>query len=126
MKKAKVLIVDDSSLARRTVRQLLEAMGHTVVEATDGLQALEKFHLEKPELVILDMVMTGMYGLDVLAQMRALDPAVSVIVATADVQQSTLEQVKAGGAKGLLTKPVTREKLTGAVETVLGGGDLWS
>lgn len=124
--KAKVLIVDDSSLARRTVRQLVEPMGHPVVEASDGLQALEKFHLEKPELVILDMVMTGMYGLDVLAQMRALDPTVSVIVATADVQHSTLEQVKAAGAKGLLTKPVTREKLTKAIETVLGGGDLWS
>ena len=58
--KAKILIVDDSSLARRTTRPVLEAMGHTVEEATDGSQALERYYLNRHDLVILDMVMTGM------------------------------------------------------------------
>src|SRR5688572_26604744 len=99
---AKILIVDDSSLARRMTRQLLEGMGHTVEEASDGSQALERFFINPPELVILDMVMTGMYGIEVLAKMREINPAAKIVVATADIQQSTADQVRAAGAKGLL------------------------
>jgi two-component system chemotaxis response regulator CheY len=101
-------------------------MGCSVSDASDGLQALERFAVDKPELVLLDMVMTGMYGLDVLAKMVELDPAVRVLVATADVQTSTSEQVRAAGAKGLLNKPVTRDQLTKAMQVVLSGGDLWN
>ena len=90
--KAKVLIVDDSALARRTLRQALESMGYAVDEASDGAQALERFFLTPPELVILDMVMSGMYGLDVLAKMREMNPAVRVLVSTADIQKTTAAQ----------------------------------
>lgn len=123
---AKVLIVDDSSLARRTLRQLLEGLGHTVEDASDGTQALERFFLNPPELVILDMVMSGMYGLDVLAKMRELNPDVKVIVATADIQQSTFEQVRTAGAKGILNKPMNREKLKAALDVILAGGETWN
>ncbi|MEO7413108.1 MAG: response regulator [Opitutaceae bacterium] len=122
----KILIVDDSSLARRTLRQLLEGMDYTVDEATDGTQALERFFLNPPELVILDMVMSGMYGIDVLAKMRELAPAVRVIILTSDIQKSTAEQVKAAGAKGILNKPVNRQLLATAIQTILAGGDTWS
>jgi two-component system, chemotaxis family, chemotaxis protein CheY len=70
MNNAKILIVDDSSLARRTTRHFLEGMGHTVEEASDGTQALERYYINRHDLVILDMVMTGMYGLEVLAKIR--------------------------------------------------------
>lgn len=123
---AKILIVDDSSLARRTLRQHLQELGHTVEEASDGAQALERFFLNAPDLVILDMVMSGMYGLDVLAKMRELNPDVRVIVATADIQTSTSDQVRAAGAKGILNKPVNREALDAAIKTVLGGGITWN
>lgn len=123
---AKILIVDDSSLARRTLRQLLESMGHIVDEASDGAQALERFFLDPPELVILDMVMSGMYGLDVLAKLRELNPATRVLVATADIQKSTGEQVKKAGAMGMLNKPVNRDQLAVALQTILAGGNTWS
>jgi two-component system chemotaxis response regulator CheY len=123
---AKVLIVDDSSLARRTVRLLLEEMGHTVEEATDGAQALERFFINRHDLVILDMVMNGMYGLDVLAKMRELDSAVRVIVATADIQKSTQEQARAAGAAAFVNKPLNRVELTRVVSTVLAGGAAWN
>ncbi|MEO7600099.1 MAG: response regulator [Opitutus sp.] len=122
----KVLIVDDSSLARRTLRQILVGMGHVVEEASDGEQALERFFISPPELVILDMVMSGMYGLDVLAKMREMNPAVRVVIATADIQTSTAEQVRAAGAKGILNKPVNREQLTAAIATIAAGGDTWN
>ena len=122
----KILIVDDSSLARRTLRQVLEAMGHSVEEATDGAQAVEHYYLNRPDLVVLDMVMTGMYGLDVLAKIRELNPEARVIVATADIQQSTQDQARAAGASGFLNKPLNRQKLTHAITTVLQGGNSWN
>jgi two-component system, chemotaxis family, chemotaxis protein CheY len=123
---AKVLIVDDSSLARRTVRTVLEEMGHTVEEVSDGSQAIERFYLGRPDLVVLDMVMTGMYGLDVLAKIREMNPTARVIVVTADIQKSTQDQVRAAGASGFINKPVNRQKLTDAVSKVLDGGDSWN
>ncbi len=124
--KPKILIVDDSSLARRTARSMLEDLGFTVDEARDGAQALERYFIDRPDLVLLDMVMTGMYGLDVLAKMREINPEVKVIIATADIQQSTAEQVRAAGAKGILNKPMNREKLAAALEKILAGGDTWN
>lgn len=123
---AKVLIVDDSALARRTVRLLLEQMGHTVEEASDGAQALERYYINRHDLVILDMVMNGMYGLDVLAKMRELNPDARVIVATADIQKSTQEQVRAAGAAAFVNKPLNRPELTRIVTSVLAGEPGWS
>ncbi len=124
--KTKVLLVDDSSLARRTLRLLLEEIGHEVSEASSGPQALERYFLDRPGLVILDMVMTGMYGLEVLEKMREMDPEVRVIVATADVQKSTADQVRAAGAKAIVNKPVSREALAGALKDALGEGVTWN
>src|SRR5688572_18484060 len=115
---AKVLIVDDSALARRTLRQILEELGHSVEEASDGAQALERYFISKPGIVILDMVMTGMYGLDVLTKIRQMDTEARVIVATADIQTSTADQVKVAGAKAILNKPVNRQQLATTLKLV--------
>jgi two-component system, chemotaxis family, chemotaxis protein CheY len=120
--KAKVLIVDDSGLARRMTRKILEDMGHSVEEASDGAQALERYYISRPDLVVLDMVMTGMYGLEVLAKMRELDANVRVIIATADIQQSTRDQARAAGAVAVLNKPVAKQELSDTVTQVLAGG----
>ena len=123
---AKVLIVDDSSLARRTVRPVLEEMGHSVEEASDGAQAIERYFINRHDLIILDMVMTGMYGIEVLAKMRELNPDVRVIVATADIQKSTVDQVRVAGAAAFINKPINRQELARVVNTVLAGGTTWT
>ncbi len=123
---SKVLIVDDSSLARRTVRAMLEEMGHVVEEASDGAQALERFYLQQPDLVMLDMVMSGMYGLEVLTKIRQLNPEARVIVITADIQDSTKEQVRAAGAAAFINKPINRQKLNQTISAVFEGGHTWS
>src|SRR6476620_1865926 len=87
--KRKLLLVDDSALARRSMRALLEANDFNVIEADDGLVALETYFTEKPDVVMLDLVMKGMYGLDVLAKLREMDPGARVIVVSADVQSSS-------------------------------------
>ena len=76
----KILIVDDSALSRRTLRRILESAGYEAVEADDGMTALEMYFLEKPGLVLLDLVMKGMYGLDVLVKLREMDQDARVIV----------------------------------------------
>ena len=117
----KVLLVDDSGLARRSTRRILENAGYAVVEADDGLSALEQFAVEKPDVVMLDLVMKGMYGLEVLARLRELDPAVRVIVMTADIQSSSREMVKAAGAAGFINKPFDRADILSALDAALAG-----
>jgi len=117
---AKVLLVDDSGLARRSVRQMLEPAGYVVAEAGDGMMALERYFLDKPDLVLLDLVMRGMTGLDVLAKLKLLDPQACVIVLSADIQDSSRTMTLEAGASGFLTKPVDRETLLKAVDDALG------
>lgn len=120
---AKVLVVDDSSMSRRTLRKILEPEGHEIIEAEEGIVALERYFLERPNLVFLDLTMSGMYGLDVLNKLREMDPQVRVIVASADIQISTRDLVKLGGATAFINKPFTIEKVLNIVRQVLEGGE---
>jgi len=117
----KIMIVDDSALSRRTLRRILESAGYEVVEADDGMTALELYFLEKPSLVLLDLVMKGMYGLDVLVKLREMDPKALVVVASADIQSSTRKLVDEAGALAFINKPFVSEQVITAVEAVLAG-----
>ena len=118
----KIMVVDDSALSRRTLRRILEAAGYSVVEAEEGMAALELYFIEKPDLVFLDLVMKGMYGLDVLAKLREMDADARVVVASADIQSSTRALVEEAGALGFINKPFAAEHVLGAVESAMGGG----
>jgi len=119
--RARVLIVDDSALARRNLRQILESADCEVAEAEDGLSALERYLLDKPDVVLLDLVMRGMYGLDVLEKLRELDPLAKVVVVSADIQTSSQQLVGQAGAKAFITKPFDREEILGILDMVLAG-----
>ena len=124
---ATVLLVDDSGLARRGYRRMLEGAGYRVIEADDGLSALERYSLERPDVVLLDLVMRGMYGLDVLSKLREMDPGARVIIISADIQTSSRELVREAGATGFLNKPVDAEQVLRAVGKALAGEpDTWS
>ena len=118
----KVLIVDDSSLSRRTMRRILEAEDLTVFEASDGLNALEVYFLEKPDVVLLDLVMTGMYGLDVLAKLREMDSGARVIIVSADIQSSTRTLAEEAGACAIVNKPIVASDILSTLRNVLSGG----
>ena len=116
---AKVLVVDDSSYARRVHRKILESGGHTVLEAGSGLAALEAFGLDRPDVVVLDLSMEDVGGIDVLKQMREMDPDARVIVVSADVQRSTAHELQQAKASAVLAKPVRSEDLLSCVESVV-------
>ena len=116
---AKILVVDDSGLSRRTSRRILESAGHAVADAADGLTALEQYSLDRPDLVLLDVTMAEMNGLEVLHQLRAMDPVAVVVMATADVQISTRALAESGGAVGFVIKPFTADAVLQAVDGAL-------
>ena len=113
-----ILIVDDSAFARRKLQQAFEGADYRIEEAASGLEALEKYSLQRPDIVLLDLVMEGMDGLAVLAQLRALDPEANIIVATADVQTATRDEVLRLGACAVVNKPFQSEELLAAVRRV--------
>lgn len=117
---AKILIVDDSNLSRKIMRGILESAGHDVNEAADGMTGLEGYFLDRPDLVMLDMVMSGMGGLEVLERLRQMDAAVRVVVATADIQKSTELLARAAGAYQVINKPLQSEQVLEAVQAALG------
>ena len=118
---AKVLIVDDSGLTRRSLRQILETAGYEVAEADNGLEALERYFLEKPDVVLLDLVMRGMYGLEVLQKIRELDPQARIVVVSADIQTSSQDLAGEAGATAFINKPFDRAEILSALDTALAG-----
>jgi two-component system, chemotaxis family, chemotaxis protein CheY len=122
----KVLLVDDSGLARRSTRRILEGAGYEVVEAEDGMAAIERYFVEKPDVVMLDLVMKGMYGLEVLGKLREMDPDARVVVLSADIQTSSRDLVQAAGAAGFLSKPADPRQMLDMVARAADRGDSWS
>jgi two-component system chemotaxis response regulator CheY len=118
----RILVVDDSGLARRRARTILEGAGYEVIEAEDGMAALERYFVSRPDIVVLDLVMKGMYGLDVLAKLREIDESACVIVVSADVQTSSQQLVTEAGAAGFLVKPLEAEQILPLVRATLEAG----
>ena len=118
----RVLVIDDQAMVRKVSRAILESAGYEVREASDGIDALEQFFLEKPDIVMLDLVMKGMYGLDVLQKMRELDPGVKVIVVSADIQTSSHELVRDAGGAAFVNKPFDRQDILRAIDDTLARG----
>ena len=101
------------------MRRIVESAGHDVIEAEEGAAGLEKYFLERPDLVFLDLTMRDMYGLDVLKKLREMNPEVRVIVASADIQETTKDMVKTAGADAYINKPLTPEKVLQVLDAVL-------
>jgi DNA-binding NarL/FixJ family response regulator len=121
-----VCLVDDQTLVRQGIRSLLELSDsiRVVAEAGDGMQAVETIPRVRPDVVLLDMRMPGMSGLDVLnalAGSNQLPP--TIILTTFDDDQLVLAGLKAG-ARGYLLKDVSLDQLVDAVKTVAAGGSL--
>ena len=117
--KKKILIVDDSAMSRRMMRRIVESAGFEVVEAEEGPEALEKYYLDKPVAVFLDLTMRDMYGLEVLEKLRQMDPNARVIIASADIHDMTRDSVTQAGADAFINKPLTSEKVLGALNEVI-------
>jgi two-component system chemotaxis response regulator CheY len=116
---ARILVVDDSAMSRRILKRILEDAGHHVIEAEDGIVAMEKYFLEKPDVVLLDLIMKGISGMEVLQKIQEMDGSARIVVASADIQTSTREITKHAGAIGFVTKPFNDKDLLDTVKAAL-------
>jgi DNA-binding NarL/FixJ family response regulator len=122
----RVFLVDDQTLVRQGVRSLLELADgiEVVAEASDGKQAVDQIPLVKPDVVLMDMrmpVMSGLDALQALSKADALPP--TIILTTFDDDQLVLAGIKYG-AKGYLLKDVSLDQLVTAIQAVATGGSL--
>ncbi|HHX10128.1 MAG TPA: response regulator [Firmicutes bacterium] len=112
---AKILVADDAMFMRNRTSKLLTANGYEVVEASNGEEAVKRYFEEKPDVVLMDITMPEMDGIEALKQLKAEDPDVKVIMVTAMGQQSmVLEAIKAG-ARDFVVKPFDPDQLLEAV-----------
>jgi CheY-like chemotaxis protein len=115
----KALIVDDDEMIRMTMQTILETLGVSVISATSGEQALAQLSAGlEPDVVILDMNMPGLGGPGTLPRLRALRPALPVLLATGRVDQRALDLVKAHSQVTLLSKPFTLAELRECLESL--------
>jgi two-component system chemotaxis response regulator CheY len=116
---AKILVVDDSALMRRLVRRMLEPRGHEIVEAGDDAQARCAFVAERPDVVLLDLNLGAISGLEVMAQLLGCDDNARVVMVTADTEAATRTTVLAAGARGFLVKPFDPGVVAATVDQIL-------
>lgn len=116
---AKILIVDDSATSR-SIAALMIGDAHALTEASSGQEALDRMSAESFDIVLLDLLMPGMGGFEVLGLLAARGSRVPVIIATADIQNSTRAHAKALGASALINKPLMRRSLEAAIAAALG------
>lgn len=115
-----VLIVDDTRLMRLLLKQILSDDLFCVVgEAEDGATALEAYRQFRPDVVLLDMVMPGLDGIETARQLLAGDPGARVIMCTATVREEMMEQALAAGARGFIFKPFQPHTVRAAIQEVM-------
>lgn len=115
----KILVVDDSMVARMYLSAILAELGHDVYEAKDGSDALVMLEGIKPDLMIIDLLMPGMPGFDLLVELKQRSVNIPVIVVSADIQEPTKEKCYRLGASSFVHKPVTIVDLCETVGTLL-------
>ena len=102
----KVLIVDDNVLTRTMIKDVLLEMAHQVAgEAENGDEAIKLYKELSPDLVLLDLIMPGKTGLEVLEELRSINPVAKVVMVTAVQQDEISKQLFEKGATAILHKP---------------------
>jgi two-component system response regulator MprA len=100
-----VLVADDNDVAQRLCRRVLEKAGYGVLIAADGLQAVDVAFKQKPEMILMDVAMPGIDGLEAMRRIKAEMPTMPIVIASAHSMASDRERFLAAGADDVLSKP---------------------
>ena len=120
---AKILLVDDAACMRMMVMDTLTKNGYSaddIFEAADGAQAVEKYNELKPDLVIMDITMPNMDGLEALKAIKGGDPNATVVMCSAMGQEAMVIDAIKSGAKDFIVKPFKPDRILKAVKGILG------
>lgn len=117
----KILLVDDAAFMRKMIKDTLSKAGYTeLFEAVDGADAVAKFSEIQPDLVIMDITMPNMDGLEALKAIRAKDGNANVVMCSAMGQESMVMDAVRSGAKDFIVKPFKGDRVLKTVSTILG------
>ncbi|MBO4374036.1 MAG: response regulator [Lachnospiraceae bacterium] len=116
-----ILICDDAAFMRMMIKDILSKNGYNVAgEAENGAKAVEKYAEVKPDLVLMDITMPEMDGIQALKKIKENDPAALVIMCSAMGQQAMVIEAIQAGAKDFIVKPFQAERVLEAVKKVVG------
>ena len=116
-----ILIVDDAAFMRMMIKDILSKNGYTVAgEAENGKIAVDKYNEVKPDLVLMDITMPEMDGIQALKAIKANDPNAQIIMCSAMGQQAMVIEAIQSGAKDFIVKPFQAERVLEAVKKVVG------
>ena len=116
-----ILICDDAAFMRMMIKDILTKNGYNVAgEAENGAKAVEKYAEVKPDLVLMDITMPEMDGIQALKKIKSADPAAMVIMCSAMGQQAMVIEAIQAGAKDFIVKPFQAERVLEAVKKVVG------
>ena len=116
-----ILICDDAAFMRMMIKDILTKNGYNVVgEAENGLKAVERFNETKPDLVLMDITMPEMDGIQALKKIKEMDPSALIIMCSAMGQQAMVIEAIQSGAKDFIVKPFQAERVLEAVKKVVG------
>ena len=118
---AKILLVDDAAFMRKVIKDTLSKAGYTDLhEAVDGADAVEKYNSLKPDLVLMDITMPNMDGLEALKAIRAADGSANVVMCSAMGQETMVIDAIRSGAKAFIVKPFKGERVLKTVTSIVG------
>ena len=119
---AKILVVDDDPLMLLACQHFLIGEGYQVLGATDGLSALEMARKERPDLIILDLMLPKLDGFEVCNMLKADEKfkAIKILMVTGRKDENTIETSKEAGADGYLTKGCSPQRLLEVIKRLLG------
>ena len=118
---AKILLVDDAAFMRMMLKNTLTQAGYTdLIEAEDGVKAVEAYTAEKPDLVFMDITMPNKDGLETLKEIKAMDPGATVVMCSAMGQETMVMDSIMSGAKDFIVKPFNADRIVQTVNTILG------
>ena len=118
---AKILLVDDAAFMRKVIKDTLSKAGYTDLhEAVDGADAVEKYNSLKPDLVLMDITMPNMDGLEALKAIRAADGNANVVMCSAMGQETMVIDAIKSGAKDFIVKPFKIERVLKTVTSIVG------
>ena len=100
-----VLVADDNDVAQRLCRRVLEKAGYSVLIAEDGLQAVEMALSQRPAMILMDVAMPGIDGIEAMKRIKAELPSQPIVIASAHSMASDRERFLAAGADDILSKP---------------------
>ncbi len=116
-----ILICDDAAFMRMMIKDILSKNGYNVAgEAENGLKAVEKYKEVSPDLVLMDITMPEMDGIQALKEIKKLDPGALVIMCSAMGQQAMVIESIQAGAKDFIVKPFQADRVIEAVKKVVG------